>query len=567
MGWMVMWRRRMKCIIVAVVVLLSFTFPCLSAIAEKEKFEIWLSPSGAKDIHAILWHNGTDSRYFFLPGNIDLTSYKIGFSKYDSVSINGQEIQNGVSATILLPENTLTVKDKKFPLIIMQGSPDLPSIYITTESGSLYKIHKDKANKEPGEICIYAGDGSLLLESHLRHLKTRGNSTALYPKKSYQFKLESGFNLFGMGKAKKWILLSNYLDKSLIRNEMSLDMAMYAGLQYTVEHQQCELYINNEYMGLYLLTEKIEPDDDRVDIADLEKETEELNDKELSSYSVAGTRNAKAGKFKGYIIPVNPPDITGGYIMEFEGIQKFRYREEPSAYETDREITVVVKYPEYASKEQMQYITPIIQSLENAIYAKDGKDPVTGKHLTEIIDLDSFVNKYLINEISRNYDANVSSEYFYKPEDSKSTKLFAGPVWDLDNSYANYARNDNAKKVLKSTGFFVNKATGAYFWWPAMYRQKVFYDRVVEQYRDVFSSAIDILLGNKKDSNGKLLSLDEYEARISDSVAMNYVRYPKMRYKNGNVQTGRNLHENIEYLRTFLTERKAFLDEVWSSSD
>lgn len=558
--------RRSLCVFIFVSIILAIC--CISSfcIAEdKVTFELWVSPTGDKGTDAILWYKTEDARYLFMPGNVSPSDLKIGFTKYDSITVNDKEVKNGDSADIFLSENEVIVNKRKFHLIVMTGSKNLPSVFITTNSGNMYKIHNDKNYKEPGDIVIYNGDGEIEHKGALKHMKMRGNASVDFAKKNYQFKLSDGANLLDMGKAKKWILLCNHLDKSLIRNEFSFDMAMYAGLQYTPEHQQCELYVNNIYYGLYMLTEKIEPDDDRVDIKDLEKETEKLNDKELSSYKIVGSYGATEGKYKGYKIPVNPDDITGGYIMEFEGIQKYRYHEEPSAYETNRGISVVVKYPEYASKEQMEYICPIIQSMENAIFAKDGVDSVTGKHFTDIIDLDSFVCKYLLDEIAKNYDSNASSEFFYKPEDSKSKKLFAGPIWDFDNTYGDYARKDNAKRVLKTTGIFVGNAVGADFWWPALYKQSPFYRRMVELYQTVFSSAIDILLGYKTDESGILKSLDEYEARIKDSAAMNYVRYPKLRQIYGNVQTGRDLHENIEYLKNYLIERKAFLDSEWLS--
>ena len=551
-------------------IFIVFVICCMSVLCfadGKNSFELWVSPTGSKDIDAILWYEAQDARYFFIPGNVNLSDLKIGFTKYDFITVNDKEVKNGDSADVFLSENELIINKRKFHLVVMTGSKKLPSVFITTNSGNMYKIHNDKNYKESGNIVIYNGDGMLEHEGALKHMKMRGNASVDYAKKNYQFKLSDGANLLGMGKAKKWILLCNHLDKSLIRNEFSFDMAMYAGLQYTPEHQQCELYINNIYYGLYMLTEKIEPDDDRVDIKDLEKETEKLNDKDLSSYKLAGSYSATEGKYKGYNIPVNPDDITGGYIMEFEGILRYRYHEEPSAYETNRGISVVVKYPEYASKEQMEYISPIIQSMENAIFAKDGVDQGTGKHFTEIIDLDSFVCKYLLDEIAKNYDSNASSEFFYKPEDSKSTKLFAGPIWDFDNSYGDYAREDNAKKVLKTTGIFVGNAKGADFWWPALYKQPPFYRRMVEMYETVFAPAIDILLGNKVDESGVLKSLDEYEDRIKDSAAMNYVRYPKLKQIYGNVQTGKDLHENIEYLKNYLIERKAFLDSEWLLTD
>ena len=96
----------------------------------------------------------------------------------------------------------------------------------------------------------------------------------------------------------------------------------------------------------------------------------------------------------------------------------------------------------------MEYISGYMQSFEDAIYASDGIDPATGKHYTQLVDLDSLVNKYLIEEVSKNYDGNTSSMFFYKDSDAVDPLMYAGPCWDYDSAYASYAREDNAKRVL-----------------------------------------------------------------------------------------------------------------------
>ncbi len=129
----------------------------------------------------------------------------------------------------------------------------------------------------------------------------------------------------------------------------------------------------------------------------------------------------------------NPDDISGGYIIEME--MPDRYANEPSGFVTTHGYYYVIKSPEYVSYEQVRYIANLVQEAEDAIFSNDGINPNTGKSYTEYIDLDSYVKKYWIEEISKNHDGAKTSQYFYKPADSQSTKLFAGPVWDYDIAF------------------------------------------------------------------------------------------------------------------------------------
>jgi len=543
-------------------VLLMLLLSAAGAFADNS-LEVWVSPTGIKTVDAIKLLEIQGQACLFLPGKADLSQYKIGF-KAKKLLINGEEIQSGTTAEILTAEGiTCTVYEggyaKKLPLTVMYGS-DLPSLYITTRTGNLTRIHWKKTYKEKGRMILQDEDGNVVCEGRLQHMKMRGNASIYYAKKNYAIKLEEGANLLGMGKAKKWILLGNHLDKSLIRNQITFDMARYAGLDYTPECRQVSLYVNNEYLGMYLLTEKIEIDDDRIAIRDLEKETEALNGKTLDAYPTAGTRYINRGRYRGKKIPKDPEDISGGYLLEFEHLAT-AYSTTPSAYYTKHGMLLLVHEPEYCSDAQMKYITGLMQGFENAVFSKDGRDPETGKHYGEFVDFDSLVNKYLINEVSKNYDANMSSEYFYKPQDALSTKVYAGPVWDLDNTYGDYARSGNPD-FLKPTGLFAAKQTGQDYWWPALYQQPDFYAAAVKRYHETFVPAMEILLGLREESE-TLKSLDTYAAAVEKSVAMEYVLYPTLHWKQGLVQTGKDLGENIAYLKDYIAKRMEYLSGIW----
>lgn len=553
----------MKCCKWLLLCLLMLCF-AMSAAQAAGGVTLWVSGDGNQGVDAIEWYLNKNVYYLFLPGNVDRAELRIGFSGTEQLKIGGETVQKGDSASVLPDEKTVITdaRGKKYTLQVMQGSANLPALYITTESGTLDKIHAKKTNKEAGSLIFVTPEGEKAYDGALTHIKMRGNSSTTFKKKNYQIKLEDGANLMGMGKSRTWILTGNSRDKSLLRNQISLDMAMYAGLSYTPEHISAEVYINNQYMGLYLFSEKVMIDDDRVAITDLEAMNENLNGN-VEEAAMVGPKKATKGQFKAYQLAKEPEDITGGYLIEFESYPS-RFKEEASAYHTTRAMTLVIKSPEYASVAQMEYISAFMQGFENAIFSKTGVDPDSGKHYAEFVDMQSLVNKYMIEEISKNYDGNNSSMFFYKPADSQSPLAFAGPVWDYDSAYGSYAQERN-KRVLEGDGFWINNASGKSYWWPALYKQADFKAAVKEQYRLTFKPALEILLGLREAPTNGLRSLDDYAKSIEASAAMNLVRWPALKNPSTVAKTGHTFEMNIDYLRKFLQERYEFLNKEWAA--
>lgn len=510
------------------------------------------------DIH--WWYSQKDKTYYiFLPAFSTPLRTALYYTGEGEVAIEGHPIPNG-QHIMMEPglKFTLTCGRKEYPLQVLQ-SAGVPAAFIRTASGSVEDIHASKENEETGDMILINADGTLAYNGDLTQIKGRGNATFSYNKKPYQIKLAEKTDLYGMGKHKTWILLANYHDNSLLRNTLTFDMARQAGLQYTPQSTFCDVYINNEYSGTYELCTKVQPDETRVAIPDLEDLTQEVNEDKLENYERFGKVAPVKGKTKGRMIPNDPEDITGGYILELE--YSARYRQEASGYTTLKGQPIVVKYPEYASENQMAFISSLLQSFENAIRAKDGIDPDTGKHYSDIMDMDSFVKKYLLEEIVRNYDGNNSSQFFYKPVDSVSEKLFAGPAWDYDSSYGNY-EGANVKNI-SGKGFAVcNDYEQNYFFFPAAYRQEDFRRQVQETYANVYLPILNTLLGQGEKLE-YVQSIDEYAAQVEASAAMNFKRWPVFNIPARPVKTGADYQENIDYIKNFLTTRMAFLEEEW----
>jgi hypothetical protein len=279
-----------------------------------------------------------------------------------------------------------------------QVASSLPSLRITTDSG-LPVTSKDVYVTGAFELVDAAGarqaGGTL-------EIRGRGNSTWNYPKKPYRLKFTDGAAPLGMPSSKHWVLLANYLDKTLVRNEAAFEFARRAGLAWTPRSAQVVVELNGEYLGLYQLTEHVRIAADRVNIPELKK-TDTAADL-----------------------------VTGGYLMEID----YR-RGEDYCRLTNRGAVLCFGNPETLLTADFAphkaYIDGYIDSLEASLYGQQFADPVAG--YAAYIDVDSAVNFYLVHELFKNPDSNFfSSVYLYKPRGGKIT---FGPVWDFDLAAGN----------------------------------------------------------------------------------------------------------------------------------
>lgn len=382
------------------------------------------------------WYkNDADGKtYLFIPASIDLEKAVVNFAASDDVYLGETKLAIGDSAAFLKDKQqiTLTCGGESYDVIVFAESK-VASVFIETESGSLDAVHADKEHKEKGRITIVNTDGETECFGLLDYIKGRGNSTWGMAKKPYNIKLEEKENLFGMGKSKKWSLIANYQDASLARNALAYTAAQYAGMAYSPEFEPVDVYINGSYEGAYLLTTRVEVDETRVDIENLEKANEKANP-DIEDFDDCA-RGGVYGTFSGYLegtrkwveIPNDPEDITGGYLLECE--LPSRYCDEISGFVTEGSQAMVVKAPEYASKAQVNYIADYYQKFENAVASESSLSKIS-----EYADINSFAMLYLFNEWVSNHDAAITSTYMYKPANGK---LFVGPVWDFDSSLGN----------------------------------------------------------------------------------------------------------------------------------
>ncbi len=292
-----------------------------------------------------------------------------------------------------------------------------------------------KDNKAKGEMLLVNEMGETVYDGALTQIKGRGNSTWLADKKPYQIKLEKKADLLETGReenaSKTWVLLTNHSDESLIRSQLVYNLSVAMGMQPGIECRMVDLFYDGEYRGVYLLCEKVEIGDGRVNINDLEGDFEDANpDVDFDALSTATGKTENGASYVYCPELKNPEDLTGGYLLEID--TPGRAQLEKCYLVTTRNTHVVVKSPEFGSKEAMEYIATCYQEFEDTLY-NAGVHPTNGKVLSDYINVDSLAQCYLINELAKNPDSYRTSCYFYK--DAGSDILMAGPVWDYDLSF------------------------------------------------------------------------------------------------------------------------------------
>ena len=262
----------------------------------------------------------------------------------------------------------------------------VPRINIDLNGVSLDEIKSgSKETKYEGnDLQIY--NGGEILEYGGVEIKGRGNGTWAQEKKPFQIKFENKVDMFGMGEARKWYLLANNADPTHIRNEIAFNLEKMLGMKYAFSGEFVELYFNEEYEGLYYLTNAIE----------ISKNSINLND-------------------------------SMGILIELDNI----YGPLEENYITSNGDVLIIKdnVNDYDREESMMSFLRLYNELEDAIPKKDYE------RIKEIIDVESWVDYYLLSEFSVNPDAYWTSFYFYK--DGAKDKIHAGPGWDFDLAFGN----------------------------------------------------------------------------------------------------------------------------------
>jgi hypothetical protein len=303
-----------------------------------------------------------------------------------------------------------------------QLSSNLPIVVITTPNGEEIP---DEPKITADMKIIYNGIGQLNtlndsgnIYSGKVGIEIRGRTSTLLPQKSYGFETrdDAGNNLnvpiLGMPDENDWILTANYNDKTFLRNFLAFELFRKMG-HYAPHTVYCEVVLNGEYMGIYLLGEKIKQDKNRVNIA-------KLNPDENSGDDLTG----------GYIFSNDYTDGSDSWISNYSPLNK------PGS-----EVFFVYcdPKPEDLTTTQKAYLKDFIDSVETLLYSPGFKDRNQGYRT--YLDAVSFVDYFILSELSRNVDAYKKSRFYFKDKDSKGRLIHSGPPWDYDWAWKDVAEN------------------------------------------------------------------------------------------------------------------------------
>lgn len=327
------------------------------------------------------------------------------------VLVNGVEQVSGETVNDFSEPVTYTVvagEDVTQDYIVTVTYSGLPVLFINTPNNkTIPDKNSDWLNET--EIKLYKADWTIDLEG-TTGIRGRGNSTWNYAKKPYALKLDSKSKVLGMPKHKRWVLLANWMDRTIMRNRISFAVAMKTSLAWTPHGEFVELILNGQHKGNYYLCEHIKVDENRVNI-------DELEDDKTDS----------------------------GYIMEldsyFDEVNKFR-----SQYYN---LPYMFKDPDEVNSAQFSFLQNYVNTLEYALY---NNTKFAAREYTQYMDVDSFIDWWFVHELTGNEEPrHPKSSYMHK---DAGGKLTMGPVWDFDwetfktkNRFLLINRTDNAKVI------------------------------------------------------------------------------------------------------------------------
>lgn len=331
--------------------------------------------------------------------------------------------------------------------------------------------------------------------------------------------------LLGMAEESDWAFLAPFNDKSLIRDAITLALARRI-MPWASNTRYVELVLNGEYEGIYLIAEKIKRDKNRVDISKLEPE------------DVAGD------------------DLTGGYILKLDKTSGAPSEGWTSPYDFPHNTYYQIEYPklEDITPEQKNYIRTWMTDFELSMIQDDYDEP--GHGFQQYLDLESFVDFVIINEISKNVDAYRLSTYLYKDKDSKSPLLHAGPVWDFNISMGNadYCGGDtyygwamDFNDQCPNDGWIIP------FWWNRLWDAPAFRQKVQARWNALRAGVFsDLEINNVVDS---------LYLTVNEAADRNFERWPILNnWVWPNVYCCGTYQQHYVYLDNWLADRINWLD-------
>ena len=454
------------------------------------------------------------------------------------VLVDGAEVVSGETAISFADDFTLTVeaesgdtKDYVVSLNCPQINTELPVLRLQPEREIV-----DKENYVNTKVTLYSpftDEGWYSPDDEPVKVRGRGNSTWILPKKPYRLKFPEKVSPIGLDhtKAKSWVILAHDMDKSLLRNHLAFEVSRVlfnpdenyhdpSAILFTPCSQFINVYMNDEYHGLYQMSDHMEQCEGRIAV-------EELTDKDGA----------------------DPEKITGGYIVETD-------IHEGNHYSPRKNIKMTYKYPddEEYDPAQYEYITNFIGQMENALYSSSFKDPQSGwrKYLDEKTVIDFIIVKELCGDMD-----GYTSIYMYKRRGVD--KLFFGPIWDVDKGWDNDNRTPHwnyppESSLMMFAGFWMPNYV-EYDWMQRLWDDETFRAAVAKRW----SSVRDRLI------NRIMTELDARTAAMSKAIEANYTVWDFNEQASTEANPPADTYpEEIQRIKNLTETRAALLDRLFN---
>ena len=344
--------------------------------------------------------------------------------------------------------------------------PQLPVLRIDTTNAAPIL---DRENYVRATMTLDPNGSEFAPYSGTLDIRGRGNSTWMAPKKPYRLRLDTKSALMGIASNRHWALLANWSDKSHLRSYAAAEISRATDLSFTPEYRHVEVFLNGSYEGVYQLTEHIRTGSDRVDI------------EEMGPEDNAGV------------------ELTGGYLMEIDA--RLEENNEPG-FRTSRHVPVVIKEPDPMTAEQRNYIRNHINTFEATLFGANWTDPVNGYR--RYLDVDAYIDHYLVHELARNQDTFFSSTFLTK--ERGDDRLVFGPMWDFDLSMGSFEQS----RTTQPTGW-EHRTMGPYTF--RLMSDPAFSARLVERWNALAAEIADLPAELEALGNSLLPAIENDEAR------------------------------------------------------
>ena len=362
-------------------------------------------------------------------------------------------------------------------------------------------------------------DGSITIER-------RGNSSQWQGKTPYRFETvddegeNSNVELLGMPAENDWVLYAPWQDKTMIRNVLTYQLSNEMG-RYASRSRHVELYLNDEYRGIYVLMEKIKRDGNRVDIS-------KLNPDEITG-----------------------DDVTGGYILKFDW---FYTGDNIGGFESEFDDMIYnYHYPKPSDivPEQEAYIEEYIYGFETIMMGTDYTNDSTG--YPSMMNVESFVDFILLQELAKNVDAYRLSTYIYKDKESVDNQLIAGPVWDINHGFGNCDYGETWEVDNWLLEYNPEGGDQMAFWWELLWEDLAFQHKAAVRYTELRQTIF---------SEEHIYSIiDSIADYLGPAVDRNFARWPLLgNYIWPNYYVFDTYEEEIDYLKSWTAQRLAWMD-------